>query len=376
MKKIIFCYCSVLFFLTIFSYLFTDPNLSYLKSFYSGFANNNRLLTTVLYISFILILFLFYAIFLGSIKKGKFNASSVKLLIGISLILILAYPAMLSYDIFNYIATAKVSFFYKENPYLIMPIEFPNDPFFIFTRATNKIALYGPFWIALTSIPFLLGFGNFLLILLNFKILIAVFYIGTNFLIWKFSKNLFSVVFFALNPLVLIEILLGAHNDIVMVFLALLAFYILEKNERFKSLLFLFLSILIKYATLFLLPIYVYSFIMKVKKNQINWEKVFYISALLMIIIFFLSPIREEIYPWYAVWFLAFAALIPKRKLLLYFSYIMSFTLLLRDIPYMLLGTYFGLTPLIKMFVTLFPIFIFILYYLFFPKFKTLFKGN
>lgn len=357
MKSVfIFLYIFFLLCFLIFSYLFIDPNLLYLHKLYSGFAFNNRQLTTALYISFILIFFLFYFLILRLGKRGLFGFKDCRLYLILTIVLLVfSYPAMLSFDIFNYIATSKVLFFYHENPYIIMPVEFTKDPLLLFMHAANKTALYGPVWILLTGIPYLLGFGNFLLTLLNFKLFVVLFYIGTISIIWKISKNFTTLLLFALNPLIIIETLLSGHNDIVMMFFALLSFYLLMKKRIFLAVIFIIVSILIKYATLFLLPIFIYVSIKKIKKTEIKWEKVFSYSAILMIIAFLLSPIREEIYPWYAIWFLPFAFLVPRNKILLYFSVSFSFGLLLRYIPFMFLGTYFGPTPLIKTLVTFAP---------------------
>ncbi len=357
MKSVfIFLYAFFLFCFLIFSYLFIDPNFLYLHRLYSGFAFSNRQLTTVLYILLILIFFIFYFLIVRLSKMGLFGFKDLKLYLILTIaLLLLSYPAMLSYDIFNYVATSKVLFFYHENPYIIMPIEFTKDPLLFFMHAANKTALYGPVWILLTGIPYVLGFGNFLLTLLNFKLFILLFYLGTISIIWKISKNFATLLLFVLNPLVIIETLISGHNDIVMMFFALLAFYLLMKKRIFWAIIFIILSMLIKYATLFLLPIFIYVVIRRVRKMEINWDNVFSYSAILMIMAFLLSPIREEIYPWYAIWFLPFSFLVPKNKILLYLSISCSFGLLLRYIPFMLLGTYFGPTPLIKALVTFIP---------------------
>jgi len=270
---------------------------------------------------------------------------------------------MLSYDIFNYITTSKVLFFYHENPYLVMPIEFAGDSLLAFTHAANKIALYGPIWVSLTGIPYLFGFGNFILTLFSFKIFIIIFYFLTVFLVWKMSKNIISVILFSLNPLVVIETLVSGHNDIVMLFLALFSFFLLIKRKVFFAILFLALSILIKYSTILLLPIFSYALWKIIEKREVNWRTIFYFSALLMFVGFLLSPIREEIYPWYAIWFLSFIFLIPEKKILVFISIAFSFGLLFRYVPYMFFGTYAGLTPLFKLIATFTPASLVLLYF-------------
>ncbi|SRR5260221_572441 len=357
MKKfIIISYSLFLILFTLFSYLFVDTNLFYLQPVITGFFSNQRILTTTFYFSFLSIFFVFYMLFFILYKKQQFYWKDLKLLLTITILgLFFSYPAMLSFDIFNYMATAKVAFLYHENPYLIMPIEITKEPLLAFMHAPNKVALYGPLWILLTGIPYFLSLGKFLLFLFEMKALVVTFYIATIFLLQKISKNIFPVIFFALNPLVIIETLVNSHNDVVMVFFALLGLYFLLKNKRGAGIIFLVISILIKYATLFLIPVYWYG----------GRQKIVAFSALSMLVIFLLSPIREEMYPWYFIWVLVFVGLLGDlgqrpivlwTKIIQILSVAFSFGLMLRYIPFMLLGTYFGPTPVLKIVLMILPI--------------------
>jgi len=354
MKKLIFIFYPILIILFVgFSYLFIDPGFFYLKSFFTNFYATQRTLVTILFVIFIVLQFVFYGIVLTLIKKQRISLKELLYLIAINSLLIFSYPAILSFDIFNYIATAKVAIFYHENPYIVMPINFVNDSILSFTRAANKVALYAPFWIILTTIPFILGFGNFLLITFNFKLLVAIFYFLTVWLIWRMTKNTLSTAFFALNPLVIIETFVSGHNDIIMIFLFLVSVYFLFRNQKSKSTLFFLLSFLIKYATGILIPLYVYASFRKVSKQTF-----LIIATILLYIIFFLSSFREEIYPWYFIWVLLPTTLLLGDNLITWLGFTFSFSLLLRYIPYMLLGTYTGPTPIIKIVLTFIPEFI------------------
>ncbi|MEX2013174.1 MAG: hypothetical protein WD967_02115 [Candidatus Levyibacteriota bacterium] len=335
-----------------------------MSSFYSGFATGNREFTTFIYIATVVAFFAFYFAFWKMYLKNKLKAKDVKLVVGITCaILLFSYPAMLSYDIFNYIFSAKVLFYYHENPYLIMPVQFLGDPFLSFTHAANKIALYGPSWIIASGLPYILGFGNFILTILNLKLLVVFFYLATSWMIYKISKDLLPVILFSLNPLVIVETLVSGHNDIVMVFLALCGIFLLSRKKVFSSFIFLILSILIKYSTLFLLPVFLYVSFLQKNKKSINWSKIYSFCAVLMMTAFFLSPIREEIYPWYAIWFLPFAVL-QKNRLVLYISISFSLSLLFRYVPFMFLGIHDGPAPITKMLVTFVPPLIVLFWYL------------
>lgn len=360
-RLVIIFYILFLFSFVLFSYLFLDPNFFYFKKIYTGFAFTNRTLVTYSYIFLVLTSFLFYFLFL----KKNFN---LMVLAGITCaVLFFSYSSMLSQDIFNYLTTAKVIFKYHENPYIIMPIEFTNDSNLLFTHAANKIALYGPFWITLSAIPYFMSFGNFILSFFEFKLLIIFFYLGVVLLIKKISRSNFSTTLFALNPLVIIEILVGNHNDIVMMFFALFSFFLLIRKKILYASLFLILSILIKYATIFLLPVFIFAAAKVIKKQKINWNRIFFYCSFSMILIFLFSALREEIYPWYAVWFLTFSSLIPQKKMLLLITLAFSFGLFFRYVPFMLIGSHFGITPFIKTFVTFAPV-VLVLAYGYFKK--------
>lgn len=341
---------------SVFSYSFIDINLSYLKGIYTGLYLNNRVLLSAIYFSLILIIFGASFSLLTNIDRIKINFN--KIVLYIFLVTIFAYPAALTFDIFNYITTAKVAFFYQENPYIIYPIEFAGDPNLAFTRAANKLALYGPFWILLTGIPHLIGLGNFVLTLFSFKAFIALFFVGTVYLVRKIDKN--AVWFFALNPLVIIESLVSSHNDIVMVFFALLSFHLFFKKKYFSSITALASSTLIKFATLFLIPVYLGMIKDHITGKSINQEKAFRYSAIFMFIIFLLSPLREELYPWYAIWFIVFTSFLYKNRFLQNLILVFSFGLMLRYIPYMATGNYFGNTPIIRNVFMITPVIIFL----------------
>lgn len=353
MNKKLFLYGIFIFSFTIFSYLFVDRNFTPLHFLYSGVSSNYRFLVTAIYTAFVVLFFAFYLSFF----KKEMSFPQVKKFILVSLLcLVISYPAIFSFDIFNYMATSKVTYFYKENPYIVMPNEFTNDSTLIFTRATNKVALYGPTWIIVSGIPFILGLNIFLLQLLLTKLLIAFFYPITSFILYKLSKSIKSLIFFALNPLVLVETFVSAHNDIVMMFLALSSFYLLKKKKIFFSLVLLTLSIFVKFATIALMPLFIFVLWKYIKKKEVEWNKIWLYSAILMFLVVLVSPIREELYPWYAVWFIPFVALLTGYERLKVLTIAFSMGLLFSYIPYMYLGHYLFPELLLKTLLIVIPV--------------------
>ncbi len=350
---------------SLFTWGLVDTNLPFkIPLFPSNFAYIRSGLITTIYSILVAILFLFYARFLWLAKMKRLKIKEVIIFIAITVIILyFSFPAF-SYDIFNYIATAKVTFFYRENPYIVMPIEIPNEPMLAFMHAANKIALYGPVWIALTVLPFIVGSNNLFITIFAFKAFVSLFYLGLVWLIWRMSeKNIQSVVFFALNPLVVLEILNSAHNDVVMMFFALLSFLWLKERKFIFSSIAFFLSIGIKFATVFLIPVYLYVFYQMVRNEKTDWSRQWVFSAVAMYVIFLLSPLREEIYSWYLIWPLTFVSLLERNSLLSFISVGFSFGLLFRIAPFLYTREWGGITPLTKKIVTFVPPFILSIYY-------------
>jgi len=365
--KLLILYLSSFIAFSFLSFLFIDQNFFYLNNLYLGFHTQHRQIVSIFYFLIISGLFLSYLFILKKIKDIEINYKYILVLVIIGTF---SYPAILSFDIFNYIATAKVAFLYWENPYVVMPIEFVGDPILSFTHAANKVALYGPLWILLTFIPFMLSFGNYLLAIVLFKYVVIVFYLLTLYLINIITKSKFAVIYFALNPLVLIEIFISGHNDIVMMFFALLGIFLLKKNRYILGILLLLISILVKFATMFLLPVVMYILYLKLQKREVNWERIWILSMVLMFVVFIFSFIREEIYPWYFVWPLLFISLLRDRKTFKTIVLLFCFGLMLRYIPFMYLGLHTGITPYLRTILMLTPSAFYLLIILFKKFFK------
>lgn len=365
-------YIILLIILFIFSFGFVDRNLPFLSNnvyrFFqaplSAVVYEDRLWAGLIYVALVLGLFAIYIFFLKEKNPVSLLKPPWKIFALTVFILFFAFPAF-SYDVFNYMLTAKMTYFYKENPYLVMPIEIPNEPWLAFTRAANKVALYGPVWLGLTWIPFTMGLGNIPFTIYSFKLLVFVFYCLMLYLIYLNTRCLKNVIFFGLNPLILTEVLVSAHNDVVMMVFVTLALMSLGSADAKKKIFgftsYIF-SIFIKGATIILLPVFLFF-------HRLDAKKRYRICYWLMMIIFLLSPIREEMYPWYAVWFLTFAAFLPfsRQNFIHGFTIALTFGLSLRHLPYILTREYGGIGPFFRTVSTLIPplfyFFYFVLYY-------------
>lgn len=350
-------YYLALLVLAVFSYGLVDANFPiHFSAGLFNFVHEQRVLSAAVYTSLLVIAFGGYIKTLFAIKTGKLALKPLILCIVISAILLFFSFPGISNDIFNYIATAKLTYFYQENPYLVMPLEINHEPLLQFMHAANKTALYGPSWILLTFIPHFFGGGNLLLTIFTFKAFVACFYFGICWLIWQLSgKKLWSLAFFALNPLVLTETFIAGHNDVVMLFFALLAFYFWRRKFWVLAFFSLAISILVKFATIFLLPLFLWLAYTGYKKQKISWQKVWFYAALSMLAVFLLAPFREELYAWYFIWVLVFAAFSGRFDFWTKMALALSLALPLRLVPWLYSGSWAGMTPLIKKVITLVP---------------------
>jgi len=246
-----------------------------------------------------------YLLFSNFLQKQPFK----KLLVLAGIIVLLgslSYP-FLSHDIFNYLFDAKIVWRYHQNPYLQAPQSFSGDHWLRFMHWVHRTCPYGPIWLLYTLIPGLLSFGKFVINFYGLKLLNGLLFFSTGWLLLKINKNdkkVFAYWFF--NPLLVIELLVNAHNDLLMIALFLLtALFIKEKSRKSTWLLFL-CSIATKYVSLLLAPVLFLS-----KK----WREIFW-PLVLSGFLFAFAYRAEGFQIWYFTWL--FMAL-PLMKLNLFF---------------------------------------------------------
>lgn len=312
-----------------------------LQRFFQNIGYFQRPLSTYIYISIILLLFISYIGFLFIAQKKRISERGTwKLVLFSAVILTFSYNAF-SYDLFNYIFDAKIITHYGQNPYEHRALDYPGDPMLNFMHWTHRTYPYGPGWLALTVPLSFLGFNFFLPTILMFKALAGVSYLGTVYFIGKILKlfdkknALFGIILFALNPLVLIEGLVSSHLDITMGFFGVLSFYLLLKNRTVQSLVSLIFSVSIKFATGFLLPLY----LLKIFK-KISFEQISLYSIILMTVTVLISSARTNYQPWYLLEVLPFAALLSKKAYILIPVIVFSFFSLLLYVPFLYTGNW------------------------------------
>lgn len=357
-KILVVLYAALAVVLLLYSYTQVDLGLtltrvnvwqSIQKSFqYIGYFQ--RPLSTGLYLAILCLYFVLYGVLLWMIRKKRIALPTLwRMVVVTTIILIFSYPAF-SYDLFNHMFTAKTVLVYHKNPYLVTPLQFAGvDPWLSFIHWTHVISIYSPLWIAMTVVPYLLGFGYFLLLMWNFKILTAFGYILAAWSIAKILKPrgentmMTGLALFALNPLVIIESLVSAHNDIVMMGFAVYALVLFAERKKLASWVALAVSISIKLMTVCLIPAFVF-----------RWNRKAALIGMSVGLLLFL--LQREIMPWYLLWVLPFVALMPEATKLTLVAGGISLGLLLRYAPFLYYGHWNDPVPALKTWGTWIPI--------------------
>lgn len=315
------------------------------QRFFQNIGYFQRPLSTYIYVSILILLFISYLGFLFLVQKKRVSEREVwKLIIFCAVLLTFSYNAF-SYDLFNYVFDAKIITHYNQNPYFHKALDFPGDPMLNFMHWTHRTYPYGPGWLALTVPLSFLGFNFFLPTILMFKTLASLSYFGTVYFIGKIlnivdKKNvLFGTVFFALNPLVIVEGLVSGHLDIVMTFFGVLSFYFLFRNKNIHSIIALIFSASIKFVTVVLLPLFLLK-VFGIFKDKLSFEKVSMFTIFLMIIGIIASSVRTNFQPWYLLYALPYAVFLAKKNYVLIPSVVLSFVALLMYVPFLYTGNW------------------------------------
>lgn len=317
-----------------------------------------RPLSTAIYITLLLLLSIFYIFILKLVQKNNITIRQFwQLVIPVSVILLFSYNAF-SYDLFNYMFDARIVTYHNLNPYEYKALDFPKDPWIHFMRWTHRTYPYGPVWLWLTVPLSFIGMQVFLPTMFLFKGLMVLGYLASVYFIWKIAQkvsaqnSLFAAAFFAFHPLVLIEGLVSAHHDIVMMGLALASLYYLLEKKYIVAFFLLALSAGLKFATAFLVPIFLFVLYLQFSIKEVHYRNIFLAATIFMVPAVIFSILRTELQPWYFLWVLPFVALTRSLWLMSGVA-VFSIGLLFHYTPFIYTGNWDPPIPTIKLWISL-----------------------
>jgi hypothetical protein len=193
-------------------------------------------------------LFLLYLLAL-LVLRGKVSLKFIlvsTLLLGLLCTLI---PVVTSSDVFSYIAYARIGVIYHHNPLTTWPTTFIQDPIATYVYWLNQPSAYGPVWAIITcAMQWGLSFhgpAGILRVMMALRFWGLMMHLGSTYLIWSISGSLLrhrnglaeerrlrAVLAFAWNPLLLFEASVNAHVDATLLFVILLAIWVMARREQ------------------------------------------------------------------------------------------------------------------------------------------------
>lgn len=214
------------------------------------------------YIATVLLLFALYlAALILVLRRGGVRPW---LVFGGSLLFCLTLWAthpLTSADIFNYIAGARIFWVHGENPLVVPPLAYPDDPFFrLLTFWQGIPSPYGPLWTLIAGVPVLAGGDDPRRTVLAFKAVSILFFLATGVLLYltavriRPDSGVAALLAYTWNPLAVLHVAGNGHNDAVMMFFVAVFLYALARGWTAAAIAALAASALVKYATLLIVP--------------------------------------------------------------------------------------------------------------------------
>ncbi len=221
---------------------------------------------TARFAGFVVLLFALYALACwGSRLRGPRWLDGLSLLLAalLGVALLPAYP-LTSNDIFHYIMEGRIFWLHGGNPLVDTPIQYSWDPYLLYSDWLASPAPYGPAWILSLWLPQQFPQAHPALTVLSYKALALAFHLLTAAAVWLLAgqvapeRRRLALTIYAWNPLLLFTTAVDGHNDVVMMFFAVLAVYFAVRERWHLAFPALALSVMSKYVTFILLPLLVY----------------------------------------------------------------------------------------------------------------------
>lgn len=271
--KFIYILITLLFLVPSITYIISKKKIANVYSDFSFFyipvgreITGDKIIGTILFLGIFISLFALY-IYIVKNSKRLFNSNKqmAKYIIIIAVIFAIMLP-MTSTDVFYYIGTGWSEAKYKVNPYYtsvydILQEQKANgeelDEMLLKTPTVWKgqTIVYGPIWPILCRILSGLSFGNVGLALSIYKVFNLILHLLSCYIIYKLTKKKQFVLLYALNPMILFNVLCNVHNDILSIALILVALYFFkEKKNIVLTVVFIALATAVKYYAMLLIP--------------------------------------------------------------------------------------------------------------------------
>ncbi len=194
----------------------------------------------------------------GGVRMGLWWILLPVALFSIPLILM---PAMFSMDAYLYMFYGRIISTYSENPILTAPNTFAGDPhlgWFPYWKSLRSA--YGPVWLMLSGgLSTIAGESRFANIV-TYKVATLGLHVLTIVAIWLLLRRVrpesaaWGAIFYGWNPLVLIEVVNSAHNDVMIAAFAVLSLLAVTHGLWLLAVFLVSAAAMVKLTALLLMP--------------------------------------------------------------------------------------------------------------------------
>ena len=198
---------------------------------------------------------------------------------------LIAVPATMTTDIFNYAIYGEIPVLFGANPFIHTPSEFPQSPlhYLIPLYWHDAPSVYGPLWVAL-SVGVASAFHQLTLAdeLLFYRLIANAAHLANTVLIWRLAQRIgtkgpaVAALAYGWNPLLLVDFALNGHNDVLMLSLLLGAFLVATYHRVSGSAALLGLSVATKYTTILVAPLLLAATVVddRIDDARARWRRV------------------------------------------------------------------------------------------------------
>jgi len=165
-------------------------------------------------------------------------------------------PVLLSHDVYSYVDYARLGVHHGLDPYVYEPDAAPGDPAFAHVTWIDAKSAYGPLFTLATYPLAWLPVGAAvaaLKVIAGFSVL-GIALITSRIAAWRGIDPLRAAAFVALNPLVLVHVVGGAHNDAVTMLLVMVAVAAILSARELSGGVALIAAIATKLSAAFIAP--------------------------------------------------------------------------------------------------------------------------
>jgi Glycosyltransferase family 87 len=188
----------------------------------------------------IAVMLLMFVAYIAMIR-GAHQLTARPVLIGIACLdlLVLLAPALLSTDVFSYMAYGRIGAVYGSNPYLYGPSSFRLDYLYPYIGAqwVNTPSAYGPLF---TALSYVFAHLTIATNVIAYKTIAAISSLTIVLVVWSAARlrdlnPVKAIAIVGLNPVIVIYGVGGGHNDLLMLAISMVAVYVLLQQRQRTS---------------------------------------------------------------------------------------------------------------------------------------------